>query len=113
MSDTPTSITLNRVPAHYPADVTPPKRRRNAELTAAQRASLNRVRKAAQELADARARQDRAFARRIEVVRAEWERELHALGFARIAREVGEDLIGEATVRGYTNDMRARDRAED
>lgn len=111
MSDTPTLLDHNRAPAHYPDDVTTPKRRRNVELTEEQQQSIARVRAAVEALEEAERARDEAFATRMDVVRTEWSAHLSDLGFTRIAREVGGG-IGEGTIRGYTHDLRAAQRAK-
>lgn len=109
----PASLNQNRAHAHYDSAVPIKKRPRNAELTPAELASLERVKEAARQLADAERARDRAHARRVEVMRAEWTAHLHALGATRVAREVGEDLFSEGTVRNYTSDLRAHGRASE
>lgn len=113
MTDTPTTVTRNRADAHYPSGVTTERRRRNVELTRAQEDSIARVRAAAKEVAEAERALAQAYATRAAAVRKEWRAQLHALGATRIAREVGDDLIGEATVRNITADLRAAQRAND
>lgn len=113
VSDTPTSLDPNCADAHYPANVTTQRRRRNVELTPAQQQSIARVRAVAKDVMDAQKALDAALAERARVVRTEWNAHLSPLRATRIAREVGEDLIGEATVRGLTADLRAAERAND
>ena len=112
MSDTIATIPADRADAHYPARVATPKKRRGATLTPEEQQSIARVADAAKALEDARKARDVAHAHRIEVLRAEWDAVLSKLGAARVAREL-DNMIGEATVRGYTQDLRASERAED
>jgi hypothetical protein len=111
MSDTPTLLDPNRADAHYAADVTTPKRRRNVELTPEQQESIARVRAAVEALAEAERAQSLAFAERARVIREEWSAHLSEVGYTRIAREVGGG-IGEGTVRGIVSDLRAAQRAK-
>ena len=113
MTDTPTIVHRNRARAHYPSDVTTERRRRNAELTTEQQESIARVRAAAEKVAEADRALAAAHAARATVLRAEWGAHLSDLGATRIAREVGDDLIGEGTVRNITVDLRAAQRAND